>query len=87
MRRSGRVNHQDHQEEGPEKTCLQHTRGQRRRLDMMVLVLFMPGSSDDHLRQPATETDVVVQSIVMDSGTVENEREHRDGFRKCKSKR
>ena len=29
----------------------------------------MPGSSDDHLRQPTTETDVVDQSIVMDSGT------------------
>ena len=30
----------------------------------------MPGSSDDHLRQPTTETDVIDQSIVMDSGTV-----------------
>ena len=30
---------------------------------------LMPGSSDDHLRQPATETDVIEQSIVMDSGT------------------
>ena len=29
----------------------------------------MPGSSDDHLRQPTTETDVIDQSIVMDSGT------------------
>ena len=29
----------------------------------------MPGSSDDHLRQPTTETDVIEQSIVMDSGT------------------
>ena len=29
----------------------------------------MPGSSDDHLRQPMTETDVIDQSIVMDSGT------------------
>ena len=29
----------------------------------------MPGSSDDHLRQPPTETDVIEQSIVMDSGT------------------
>ena len=29
----------------------------------------MPGSSDDHLRQPATETEVIEQSIVMDSGT------------------
>ena len=27
------------------------------------------GSSDDHLRQPTTETDVTEQSIVMDSGT------------------
>ena len=29
----------------------------------------MPGSSDDHLRQPTTETDVSEQSVVMDSGT------------------
>ena len=29
----------------------------------------MPGSSDDHLRQIATETDVIEQNIVMDSGT------------------
>ena len=29
----------------------------------------MPGSSDDHLRHPTTETDVFEQSIVMDSGT------------------
>ena len=29
----------------------------------------MPGSSDDHRRQPTTETDVIDQSIVMDSGT------------------
>ena len=29
----------------------------------------MPGSSDDHRRQPSTETDVVDQSIVMNSGT------------------
>ena len=28
----------------------------------------MPGSSDDHLRQTATETDVIEQDIVMDSG-------------------
>ena len=29
----------------------------------------MPGSSDDHLRQTAMETDVIEQNIVMDSGT------------------
>ena len=29
----------------------------------------MPSSSDDHLRHPTTETDVIDQSIVMDSGT------------------
>ena len=29
----------------------------------------MPGSSDDHRWQPTTETGVVDQSIVMDSGT------------------
>ena len=29
----------------------------------------MPGSSDDHLRQIATETDVIDQNVVMDSGT------------------
>ena len=28
----------------------------------------MPGSSDNHLRQTATETDVIEQDIVMDSG-------------------
>ena len=28
-----------------------------------------PGSSDDHLRQPTTETDLIEQNIVMDSGT------------------
>ena len=30
---------------------------------------LMPGSSDDHLRQPTTETDVIDQSIAMDAGT------------------
>ena len=29
----------------------------------------MPGSLNDHLRQTATETDVIEQNIVMDSGT------------------
>ena len=29
----------------------------------------MPGSSDDHRRQPTTETDMIDQSIVTDSGT------------------
>ena len=29
----------------------------------------MPGSSDDHLRQQTTETDVIDKCIVMDSGT------------------
>ena len=29
----------------------------------------MPGSSGDHLRQPTTETDVIEQNIVRDSGT------------------
>ena len=29
----------------------------------------MPGSSNDHLRQTATETDVIEQNIVMDSGS------------------
>ena len=33
----------------------------------------MPGSSDDHLRQPTPETDVIDQSIVMDSGNCESE--------------
>ena len=28
----------------------------------------MPGSSDDHLRQPTSESDVIEQNIVMDSG-------------------
>ena len=29
----------------------------------------MPGTSDDHLRQPTTETDVIEQNTAMDSGT------------------
>ena len=29
----------------------------------------MPGSSDDHQRQPTTKTDVIEQNVVMDSGT------------------
>ena len=33
MLQSGRVNHQGHREEGPERTGLQHKRGQRRRQD------------------------------------------------------
>ena len=40
MRRSGRVNHQGHREEGPEKTGLQHKRGRRRRQDMKQLVMI-----------------------------------------------
>ena len=34
----------------------------------------MPGSSDDHFRQTATETDVIEQNIVMDAGTEERTR-------------
>ena len=34
-----------------------------------MMIQSMPGSSDDHLRQTATETDVIEQNIVMDSGT------------------
>ena len=40
MRRSGRVNHQGHREEGTEKTGLQHKRGRRRRQDMKQLVMI-----------------------------------------------
>ena len=70
MRRSGRVNHQGHREEGPEKTGVQHKRGRRRRQRHEATRDDpMPGSSDDHRRQPTKETDVVDQSIVMDSGT------------------
>ena len=76
MRWSGRVNRQDHREEGPERTGHQHKRtttttGQEATRDDP-----MPGSSDDHLRQPTTATDVIEQSIVMDSGTA---RESDDG--------
>ena len=39
MLRNARVNHQGHREEGPEKTGLQHKRGQRRRQDMKQLVM------------------------------------------------
>ena len=38
----------------------------------------MPGSSDDHLRQPTTETDVIDHSIVMDSGTARGSDEGAD---------
>ena len=38
----------------------------------------MPSSSDDHRRQPTTETDVVDQSIVMDSGTARTSDEGTD---------
>ena len=68
MRRSGWVNHKGHREEGPEKTGLPHKREQRPR-DEATRDDPMPGSSDDHRRQPTTETDVIDQSIVMDSGT------------------
>ena len=37
----------------------------------------MPGSSDDHRRQTATETDVIEQGIVMDSGIVRVTRRNR----------
>ena len=43
MRRSGRVNHQGHREEGPEKMGLQHERGRRRRQDMKQLVMIQRG--------------------------------------------
>ena len=65
------VNRQDHREEGPGRTGLQHKREEQRpptgrqeatRDDRM------PGSSDDH-RQSTTETDVIDQSVVMDSGS------------------
>ena len=66
MRRSGQVNHQDHPEDGPERTPAQArtAMGQEATRDDP-----MPGSSDDHLRQPTTETDVIEQNIVMDAGT------------------
>ena len=69
MRWSGRVNHQDHREEGPEKTGLRHKRRTTTTSGHATRDDPMPGSSDDHLRQPATETDVIEQNIVMDSGT------------------
>ena len=42
----------------------------------------MPGSSDDHLRQPTTETDVVDQSIVMGSGAA-RERVTKEQTKEC----
>ena len=68
MLESGQVNHQGHREEGPEKTGLQHTArttttsGQEATQDDP-----MPGSSDDHLRQPTTVTDVIEQTTEMDA--------------------
>ena len=38
----------------------------------------MPSSSDNHLRQPTTETDVIDQSIVTDSGTARVSDERAD---------
>ena len=70
MLQSGRVNHQGHREEGPERTALQHKRGQRRLSGQEATGEDpMPGSSGDHLRQPTVETDVIEQSIAMDAGT------------------
>ena len=70
MLQSGRVNHQGHREEDPERTGLQHKRGQRRRQDKKARGDDpMPGSSGDHLRQPTVETDVIEQSIAIDAGT------------------
>ena len=70
MRRSGWVSHQDLREVRPRKdgspaqARTKTTTGQEATRDDP-----MPGSSDDHLRQPTTETDVIEQNIVMDSGT------------------
>ena len=70
MLQSGRVNRQGHRGDGPERAGLQHKRGQRRRRDKGRLVTIpCQANSDDHLRQPTTETDVIEQNIVMDSGT------------------
>ena len=62
MLQSGGVNHQGHREE---RTGLQHKRGRRRRHDKKQRA----GTSDDHLRQPTVEKDVIEQNIAMDSGT------------------
>ena len=69
MRRSGRVNHQGHREESPQKTGLQHMR-ERRRQDIKQLVMIQCQAVRMTISgSPQTETDVIDQSIVMDSGT------------------
>ena len=69
MLQSGRVNHQGHREEGPERTGLQHKRRQRRRQDKKQPVTIPCQAVRDHLRQPTVETDVIEQNIAMDAGT------------------
>ena len=66
---------QDHREEGPERmgppeqvrTTTTTGRQEATRDDPM------PGSSDDHLRQQTTETDVIDRCIVMDFRNCESE--------------
>ena len=68
--RSGRVNHQGpsrgrpRKDGSPAQARTTTTSGHEATQDDR-----MPGSSDDHLRQPTVETDVIEQSIVMVSGT------------------
>ena len=66
-----RVNRQDHQEEGPGGTGLQHRRRQRPRQDdkKQLVMIQCQASSDDHLRQPTVETDVIEQNTEMDAET------------------
>ena len=66
MRQSGRVNHQGHlrKDGSPAQARSTTTSGHEATRDDP-----MPGSSYDHRRQPTAETDVVDQSVVMDSGT------------------
>ena len=69
MRWSGRVNHQDHRQEGPEKTGLRHNREQRRRRDTQLVMIQCQEVQMIICEQTAMETDVIEQIIVMDSGT------------------
>ena len=77
MQQSGRVNHQGHprKDGSPAQARATTTSGHEATRDDP-----MPGSSDDHRRQPTAETDVVDQSVVMDSGSARVSDEGTEGI-------
>ena len=66
MLQPGLVNHQGQprKDGSPAQAKITTTSGQEATRDDPV-----PGSSDDHLRQPTTETDVIEQNTEMDAET------------------